>query len=63
MITEYEMERMKTLVERLDGRHSDMVLRAIMREYSCGPVKASHLLHEAVDGGVAVLDGLKVRKP
>ena len=62
MINEYELERMKTLIGRMDGRHSDAVLKAIMKEYSCGPVKAGHMLHEAVRLGVARLDGLKVKK-
>jgi len=62
VINEYELERMRALVGRMDGRHSDAVLKAIMKEYSCGPVRAGHLLHEAVRAGVARLDGLKVRK-
>jgi len=63
LITEYERERLKTLLKKFNGRHSDTVLRAIMKELSCGPMRASHLLHDAVHSGAATIDGLKVRTP
>jgi len=60
MINEYEAEKLKTILKDNNGRHSDRILKEIMKDFSCGPVKAGHLLHEAVRIGVARLDGLKV---
>lgn len=60
MINEYELEKLKTILRDNNGRHSDRILKEIMRNFSCGNVKASHLLHEAVRRGEARLEGLKV---
>lgn len=60
MITEYDIDKMKAILKQHNGKHSDRILRQTMRDFSCGPVKASHLLHEMVRLGEARLDGLKV---
>lgn len=61
MINEYDAEKMRGIVKPLNGRHSDKVLREIMRGFSCGPTRASHLLHDMVRRGDAQLDGLRVK--
>lgn len=60
MINEYDIEKLKTILKDNNGRHSDRILKEIMRSFSCGPTKASRLLHEAVRTGLARLEGLKV---
>ena len=60
MINEYDVDRMKAILKANNGRHSDTVLKCVMRDFSCGPTRAGHLLHEMVRLGEARLDGLKV---
>lgn len=60
VITNKDKENVLQVVKKNEGKHSDRVLKEIMKKFGCGSIRAGNLLHYCVINGFLELDGFKI---
>jgi len=60
VVTPPEENMVVEVVNEYYGRHSDWVLKAIMKHSGCGPTRAGNLLRHCVKNNLIRIDGFRV---